>query len=1185
MKLLPEHLDMRIRRSGLSKLILPRLLQGSLVALTMLACASLSSAQTLQSAGDLILNLQSIDLNGTSVWTNRTLNVNSVGDMTTRNASPLNVVSQPYGVGSINALYVNGTVGNAVQSFNQAPSEILGNAPFSGEAWVYADSIAGQDVMSYGFEGGQQAPAEVRDMGFFNAGYGAFTGNWGNSDSGWNPPATAGVWHYLAWTYDGTTVRVYQDAVPSGTGGSPLNTQPSLLNVGCNVDGGSPFQGYIAAARLVSGVLSASQITNNYLAGPLATFGIIANKPIVSPGTNVFVGDIVTFTEVAQAGGALTYQWYSDNGTGGATFTAIGGQTATNYVLNTSTLPGTGTYQYEVVVTGGTTVTSPPAILVVNAASAPVLSQNTTPLSPSNIYVGADLSFSAAFVGNQTISYQWQKSTDNGVTFQGVSGATTATLSLTNLQVSDSGQYRLHASNGLGSGNSTPAILTVLATRPPIQVAGQLLVNLQASDLNPNGNTWPNEINGMGDFVSVNSANLSISNLLYNHQPIQALAVNQTQGNSVQSLNNVPDVILGNSPYSVEAWVYATAIGNVYFAGYGVDGGGGAPHQAREVGYGTQGYQGFTGNYGPDLGWSTTPTVGWHYLVATFDGFTVQLYQDGQPNGSTSGTLNTPQTPMWIGSSVNANSPFAGYVAAARVESGVLTASQVVNNYISGPNQTIQIVVSPATVSPTNVVFVGDSVTLSIANVQSFQSLTYQWQTDNGTGGATWINIGGATSTNYSFTASVAATNEYRLFVTGTSTTASSAPVTLQVKSAAPPTVLSDTSPSSASLYAGQQVIFTASFTGNQPINYQWQVSTDGGTTFQNINSAINTSLTITNLQTSNSGKYRLHASNTFGSGNSTPATLTVQPASARPQAQLAGDLIVNLQSQDLIQGSSQSWVNRTYSTNSVGDFIGLGTTTANLNITNIMYGFQPIQVLAVNGTFGNAVVSGNNVPNEIIGNNPFSGELWVYATSIPGQNPGNTPMSYGVQGGGAAPAEARNMNYFPAGFGGFSANWGSSDVQFNPAPTTGWHYLVWTYDGTNIRIYQDGVINATGGGPMNTQSSLLTVGCQDDENAPFAGYIASARVQSGVLTDSQIAQNYTTGPDATISPSTLVPLSFTYVSGVLTLNWTPSSAAMLLQSPNVQGPWVTNSSASSPYSVVPSAGVPKMFYRLQYQQ
>lgn len=1183
MKLLTEHLDIRNRYAGHNLRILHRLLQSSLIALTMLAFACISPAQTLQVAGDLILNLQSVDLNGTSVWTNQTANVNGVGNMTTLNAGPLNVVSVSYGAGSINALYVNGTVGNAVESSNQVPSEILGNAPFSGEAWINADNLNGQDVMSYGNEGGGANPAQVRDMGYFAANYGAFTGNFGNSDCGLGPvngpfQNSAGVWHYLAWTFDGTNVLAYQDGVLLGTGGSPLNTQPSLLTVGCNISQGGQFNGYIAAARLESGVLSASQITNNFNAGPLGGFGLVVNTPIASPGNSVFLGDTVTFTENALTNGPVTYQWYSDNGTGGATFTAIGGQTATTYVLNTSTLPGTGTNQYEVVVTGGTTVTSPPAILVVNAASAPVVSQNTTPSSATN-FVATDISFSAAFVGNQTISYQWQKSTDNGVTFNDISSATAATLSLTNLQVSDSGRYRLHASNGLGSGNSTPATLTVLATRPALQVAGQLLVNLLASDLNTNVNTWTNEINGMGDFETVGvTNNLAVTNLVFDYQPIQTLNVNGIGGNAVQSLNQVPSQILGNSTYSAEGWVYVTAIGNSYWTGYGANIS--SPgSQARELGYGPAAYQGFTGYFGPDVGWTATLSVGWHYLACTWDGSTVRLYQDGQPAGSGTGTLITAQSVMWVGAQVGDGGPFLGSIAAARVESGVLSASQVANNYASGPNQTISIVVSPAMVSPGSTVFVGDFVTLSVTNVQSLQqSLTYQWQTDNGSSGASWSNISGATSTNYAFTASITGTNEYQLVVTGTSSVAS-APVTLTIKPQAPPVVSADTSPSSASLFVGQQVVFTASFAGNQPITNQWQVSTDSGATFQNISGATGASLTITNLQTSNSGEYRLKASNIFGSGFSTPATLTVQPDSARPQVQFSGDLIVSLQSQDLTPGS-QSWINRTYSTNSVGDFISLSTTTATLNITNIMYGFQPIQVLAVSAS---PVESADNVPNEIIGNSPFSGEEWVYATSTSA----NCAMSYGVQAGAAGPAEARNMNYFsPQGYGGFSANYGSSDVGWNPATTTGWHYLAWTYDGTTLRIYQDGVANTTtGGGPMNTLSSLLTVGCQDDNSAYFVGYVASARIESGVLTANQIAQNYATGPNGTISPSTLVPLSFTQTNGVLTLNWTPSSAAILLQSTNLLGPWVTNSSASAPYSVVPSPNVPKMFFRLQYQQ
>jgi Fibronectin type III domain len=87
----------------------------------------------------------------------------------------------------------------------------------------------------------------------------------------------------------------------------------------------------------------------------------------------------------------------------------------------------------------------------------------------------------------------------------------------------------------------------------------------------------------------------------------------------------------------------------------------------------------------------------------------VHLYQDGHPDGSVGGSLNTPQTLLWVGSSVNGGNPFVGYVASARVESGVLTAGDVETNYAIGPLGT------PLAITPTGLTaIVGDErVTLA----------------------------------------------------------------------------------------------------------------------------------------------------------------------------------------------------------------------------------------------------------------------------------------------------------------------------------------------------------------------------------------------------------------------------------------------------------------------------------------
>ncbi|MDB6018454.1 MAG: Immunoglobulin subtype [Pedosphaera sp.] len=85
----------------------------------------------------------------------------------------------------------------------------------------------------------------------------------------------------------------------------------------------------------------------------------------------------------------------------------------------------------------------------------PTLTTNITPLSASDV-VGGRITMYAAFTGYSSL--QWQKNGTN------IPGATTATLVLNNLQLSDtavSGGYALVASNASGTVSSSPCALTV----------------------------------------------------------------------------------------------------------------------------------------------------------------------------------------------------------------------------------------------------------------------------------------------------------------------------------------------------------------------------------------------------------------------------------------------------------------------------------------------------------------------------------------------------------------------------------------------------------------------------------------------------------------------------------------------------------------------------------------------------
>src|ERR1019366_8790331 len=89
-----------------------------------------------------------------------------------------------------------------------------------------------------------------------------------------------------------------------------------------------------------------------------------------------------------------------------------------------------------------------------------------------------------------------------------------------------------------------------------------------------------------------------------------------------------------------------------------------------------------------------------------------------------------------------------------------------------------------------------------------------------------------------------------------------------------PPTLVTNTQPATATTVVGDQITFTAAFNSAQAINYQWQVISGGAT--NNIVGATTRTLTLTNLQLTNTASYQLVASNALGVAMSAPASLTV---------------------------------------------------------------------------------------------------------------------------------------------------------------------------------------------------------------------------------------------------------------------------------------------------------------------
>lgn len=161
--------------------------------------------------------------------------------------------------------------------------------------------------------------------------------------------------------------------------------------------------------------------------------------------------------------GPFTYQWRMNGG-------AIGGATDSSLNLTNVQIAASGTYSVVVSNSIGST-TSSPAVLTVGDAPA-----ITTQPQSQTVIQGTPTSFSVSASGTAPLSYTW--------VFNGsvIPGATTATLSITNVQFSNVGSYSVVASSPFGQATSGSATLSV-ETVPVIgnQPQSQILFKLAAT--------------------------------------------------------------------------------------------------------------------------------------------------------------------------------------------------------------------------------------------------------------------------------------------------------------------------------------------------------------------------------------------------------------------------------------------------------------------------------------------------------------------------------------------------------------------------------------------------------------------------------------------------------------------------------------------------------------------------------
>lgn len=265
----------------------------------------------------------------------------------------------------------------------------------------------------------------------------------------------------------------------------------------------------------------------------------------------------------------------------------------------------------------------------------------------------------------------------------------------------------------------TSAVVNVII-RPNLAVAGALYVDLRASDASAATATWTN-FGTLGNFTNV-SALVQVANVAGTGVPGIQFDGSSTAFTGPASVSDID----GGSDRSIEVWIYNPAIGveeTILMIGHD-----GTTGSKVAFNYGSNLAYGACAQWGAyDVGWNNAtniPAAGtWHYLVYTYDGATTcKIYVDGALciTKTLPGQLTTfAGEPLLIGAERGntANTPpsafyLSGYLNSLRVHGGVLSASDVTNNYAFGP----ALLLGAITTNNTIVMNASDAVTTSSFN-------------------------------------------------------------------------------------------------------------------------------------------------------------------------------------------------------------------------------------------------------------------------------------------------------------------------------------------------------------------------------------------------------------------------------------------------------------------------------------
>jgi hypothetical protein len=197
----------------------------------------------------------------------------------------------------------------------------------------------------------------------------------------------------------------------------------------------------------------------------VATLSVLVPPIIIQQPVSLTVtqGNSAAFTASASGVPPPDFQWLFNGA-------IVGGATNSSFTISSAQAANAGKYSLIVSNSAGTTNSTQAVLHVLNppAITAQPLSQV--------VKQGKDATFNVTASGDAPLSYHWYFNSATPV-----GSATNATLTISNAQPANAGNYSVIVSNGVGAVASTAVPLTVLPTFPVIVTQPQSLTNTAGS--------------------------------------------------------------------------------------------------------------------------------------------------------------------------------------------------------------------------------------------------------------------------------------------------------------------------------------------------------------------------------------------------------------------------------------------------------------------------------------------------------------------------------------------------------------------------------------------------------------------------------------------------------------------------------------------------------------------------------